>query len=117
VEIYEAFRTYLDFLRRALYVPGWRGSLDPYFDYRTTIDRNLVFLDDELQGRINDMQGELLLFWNWALQEPRGSGVSDDAVQHRLDFEIPGVLERLRREINAYADPRYRTAEVLDKKT
>src|ERR1700723_1322841 len=33
VEIYDAFRNYLDFLRRALYIPGSREPLDPYFDF------------------------------------------------------------------------------------
>jgi hypothetical protein len=108
VEIYDAFRNYLDFLRRALYIPGSRGSLDPYFDFRKLIDQNLVFLDDELQQRLNGMHVELLQFWNWAQQQERGVGITGDAVQQRLDFEIPGVLERLRREINSYADPLYR---------
>jgi len=63
-EIYDAFRVHLDFLRRALYIPGSRESLDPYFDFRHVIDKNLVFLDDELQQRINAMQFDLLEFWN-----------------------------------------------------
>ncbi len=108
VEIYDAFRIYLDFLRRALYIPGSRVPLDPMHDFRKTMDEKLVFLDDDLQRRISAMDGELLLFWSWAHQQPRGVGITDDAVQKRLDFEIPAVLERLRQEINRYADPVYR---------
>jgi hypothetical protein len=113
VEIYDAFRVYLDFLRRLLYVPKTQGqSMDPYHDFRKTIDRNLIFLDDGLQESVNALQVELLQFWNWAMREPRGQGISDDAVQRRLDFEIPNVLDRLRREINAYADPHYRATRT-----
>ena len=104
VEVYEAFRKYLDFLRRRLYIPGSQGSMDPYFEFRTTIDKNLVFLDDPLQQKIIGLQGELLIFWNWAVQQPRDKGITNDEVQKRLDFEIPSYLDILRKEINDYAD-------------
>ena len=108
VEIYEAFRLYLDFLRRALYIPGTRTSIDPMWDFRTAVERNLVFLDDGLQREIQQFSGELLLFWNWAHQQPRIEGeLGVDLVQKRLDYEIPTYLEKLRQVINAYADPGY----------
>ena len=107
VEIYGAFASYLRFLRKMLYVPGTRGSMDPYFEFRETLDKNLLFLDDDLGKFINTQSGELLLFWNWAMSQKREPGITDDEVQKRLDFEIPGVLERLRVKINEYADPDY----------
>jgi hypothetical protein len=108
VEIYEAFRLYLDFLRRALYIPNTRSSLDPMWDFRTTVDRNLVFLDDGLQRQVQQFSAELLLFWNWAHLQPRTPGpLGEDPVQKRLDFEIPTYLEKLRQVINTYADPEY----------
>lgn len=106
VEIYQAVRLYLDFLRKALYIPGSRVSLDPMWDFRRTLDTNLVYLDSSLQFEVQRISGELLLFWNWARGQSRGEGVSDDTVQKRLDFEMPGYLERLRKIINSYADPR-----------
>ena len=86
VEIYDAFRPYLDFLRRELYVPGPpRESMDPYHDFRAALDKNLLFLDDDLQQFVNSLQGELLHFWNWAQEQPRGHGITGDEVQRRLD--------------------------------
>jgi len=108
VEIYDAFRLYLDFLRRALYVPRSRVSLDPYHDFRRTLDKNLLYLDDDLQSFVTQLQGELLLFWNWAHGQVRKEGITDDAVQQKLDYEVPLVLERLRQRVNLYADPRYK---------
>jgi len=113
IEIYEAFRTYLDFLRRALYFSRTGMSMDPMWDFRTVIDRNLVFLDDQLQNDVLTFQSELLLFWNWAMERHSAGGQADlEAVQHRLDFEIPGYLEKLRKVINSYADPGYAQAKV-----
>ena len=113
VEIYEAFRLYLDFLRRALYIPDSRTSLDPYWDFRTTVERNLVFLDDNLQQQVEQFSGELLLFWNWAHMQQRPPGpLGEDPVQKRLDYEIPTYLAKLRQIINWYADPAYASAET-----
>ena len=106
--IYEAFRLYLDFLRRALYIPESRESLDPMWDFRTTVEQNLVYLNDSLQGDIQELSGELLVFWNWAHEQTRPGGIDVvDPVQNRLDFEIPGYLEKLRKIINSYADPSF----------
>jgi hypothetical protein len=108
VEIHEAFRVYLDFLRRALYIPGMRTSMDPMWDFRNTVERNLVFLDDALQKDVQNFSGELRLFWNWALQQQRVPGpLGEDPVQKRLDYEIPTYLEKLRQVINRYAEPNY----------
>ena len=112
VEIYEAFRLYLDFLRRALYLPDSRMSLDPMWDFRTTVERNLVFLDDNLQRQVQQFSGELLLFWNWAHSQQRSTGpLGEDPVQRRLDYEVPTYLEKLRQVINQYADPGYPSVE------
>ena len=113
VEIYEAFRLYLDFLRRALYVPESSASLDPMWDFRTIVDRNLVFLDDNLQLEVQQFSGELLQFWNWAHKQKRPLGpLGEDPVQKRLDYEIPKYLEKLRKVINQYADPGYSAIEA-----
>ena len=106
--IYDAFRAHLDFLRRKLYLPDQRLSLDPMWDFRNTVEKNLVFLNDSLQQDIQRFSGELLEFWNWAQVQNRPGGISDtDPVQKRLDYEIPGYLEKLRRVINSYADPQF----------
>lgn len=107
IEIYGAFASYVRFMRSALYIPGAHGSMDPYFEWRETLDKNLLFLDDDLGNFINTLSGELIIFWNWAMGQRRESGTAGDEVQKRLDFEIPGVLERLRVRINRYADPDY----------
>jgi len=113
VEIYEAFRLYLDFLRRALYIPDTRINMDQAWEFRTTVERNLVFLGDTLQRQVQEFSGELLLFWNWAQQQQRAPGpLGEDPVQKRLDYEIPTYLEKLRQVINRYADPGYSRAEV-----
>ena len=41
IEIYVAFTSYLDFLRRALYLAGSREPMDPYFEFRRALDKNL----------------------------------------------------------------------------
>jgi hypothetical protein len=108
IEIYGAFVSYLRFLRRVLYVHDGQGhSMDPYFEFRETLDKNLLFLDDELREFIDRLSGELLLFWNWSHAEKREPGITNDEVQRRLDFEIPQVLEQLRVRVNQYADPDY----------
>ncbi len=69
IEIFEAFLAHLDFLRRNLYVPGTSRCLDPMWDFRVAVDQNIVFLDDGLQVQKQTFQSELLLFWNWALEQ------------------------------------------------
>lgn len=72
-------------------------------DFRNLLDRKLVFLDDELACRINNLSGELLLFWNWA-QRRRDEGEEGlQEVRNKLDYDIPGYLDKLRRIINEYA--------------
>jgi hypothetical protein len=108
IEIYGAFTSYLHFLRQALYLPESKVPMDPYFEFRETLDENLLFLDDELGQFIITLSGELLLFWNWAHRQKREPGITNDEVQRRLDNDIPAVLERLRVRVNEYADPDYR---------
>lgn len=110
MEIYGAFVSYLRFLRRQLYVAGTsRESMDPYFEFRETLDKNLLFLDDDLNKFVIGLSGELLAFWNWGMRQNREPGINSDEVQRRLDFEIPQILERLRIRVNQYADPDYTT--------
>jgi hypothetical protein len=78
------------------------------WDFRTTVEQKLVYLNDSLQDDIQKLSGELSAFWNWAHQQDRPGGIDDaDLVQKRLDFEIPGYLEKLRKIINSYADPTF----------
>jgi len=106
VEIYEAFVIYLNFLRRALYIPDTQTNLDPMWDFRTNVERNLVFLDDDLQSQVQEFSVELLQFFNWAHQQKRTPApLGEDPVQKRLDYEIPTYLKKLRQVINKYADP------------
>ena len=37
-------------------------------------------------------------------------GCAADEVRHRLDYEIPAYLSRLRRDINEFLDPKYEAA-------
>ena len=99
VDIYEGFREYLDFLRRQLYFDA-KESLDPMWKFNDNLDRNCIFLNDELQSKVRVYQFELLEFWNWAIQEQ-----DKKAVQDRLDFEIPKYLDKVRVLANGYADP------------
>jgi len=106
VEIYEAFRHYLKFLRRALYMPQRRESLDSMWEFNASVERNLVYLDSTIQCDIQLLQGELLKFFNWAHDQHKiGKKENIKKVQQRLDFEIPVYLEKVRNIINAYASP------------
>jgi hypothetical protein len=109
--IYAAFCDYLDFLRRMLYVPREGRDLTPMHAFRHILDRQLLYLDDSTAATINRYQGELLLFWNWAVTSLSEKGeVAREAVQHRLDYEIPAYLPRLREDIARAVDPEYRGA-------
>lgn len=108
VEIYLGFVEYAAFLRKALYVEDSRASMDPYFSYRRTLEKNALFLGDELNEFIHQLAGELLSFWNWAHAQRRDSNPNHAEVQQQLDYDIPQMLERLRVKINEFADPEYR---------
>lgn len=109
VEIYMAFIDYLDFLRRTHYIkeePPRGVSLDPMWDFRKVLDKNRLYLDDELHEFIVGLNSELLQFRNFAVQN-RALEDGNEEVQRRLDYEIPQVLERLRVRVHEYADPGY----------
>lgn len=104
LDLYEAFRRHLNFLRRILYPAGTAGGdVSEMHDLPEAVDKNLVYLDDDLAVRIRELQGELLVFWNWAARERERGDEGLDAVRHRLDFEIPGYLDKLRELIGASA--------------
>ena len=107
VELYLAYASFLDFLRRLFYVANSDLSMDPYHEIHDAINRNRIYLDDDLCTFINQLHGELIMFARWAHSVERPPGITDDPVQHKLDYEIPIVLERLRIKINSYADPDY----------
>jgi hypothetical protein len=107
--IHEAFRRFLDWLRRSLYVaPPKRLDVTPLHDFFNSIQEHLVYLNDDLRETVLNYQGELLQFWNWTatLRSDEDPEIWKQ-VQKRLDFEIPQYLEKLRRDINAYADPNF----------
>lgn len=109
--IHDSFRKYLNFLRKSLYVSPPTGlDVTPMHDFSNSIEEHLVYLNDDLRRTVVGYQGELLQFWNWTVT------LRDDndpecwkQVQNRLDYEIPGYLDKLRQFINSYADPGYST--------
>lgn len=107
--IYVAFCDYLDFIRRALYVPHTEGmNMDPMHDFRRTLDRHMVYLDDTMAAKIGRYQGELLYFWNTSMMSLGEHGeAARKEVQRKLDYEVPEYLPRLRRDINQFLDPYY----------
>jgi|GEM_PF-2984918 len=111
--IYNAFCDYLDFLRRSLYIEHKEGRcMDPMHDFHRTIERQTVYLDDVMAEKVHQYQGELLIFWNWShtvLHEEGEAG--REKVRHRLDYEIPGYLPKLRKDINEFLDPNYQASQ------
>ena len=103
--IYNAFCDYLGFLRAALYVEHSGMNLDPMHTFRNVIERQLVYLDEEIAQKVQRYQGELLLFWNWAQESLGNKGeAARQKIQERLDTEIPAYLPRLRQDINEVVD-------------
>lgn len=107
--IHDSFQQFLDWLRRSLYCSPPEGlDVTPLHDFFDSIEKHLVYLNDDLQKTIMNYKGELLQFWNWTVTL-RSDKTPDNwkQVQERLDYEIPHYLEKLRKEINAYADPSF----------
>jgi hypothetical protein len=104
IEIYQAFETYLDFLRKQLYWEGTKGPIDQIHDFPRAIQRQIMFLDDELAEQVLLFQAELQGFWNEVIANHK---VATEEVRNRLDHEIPAYLPRLRRAINQSMDPHY----------
>jgi hypothetical protein len=91
--------------------------MDPMHDFFRTIQRQIVYLDDPMAEKVHRYQGELLQFWNWAIQIT--SVESDEArikVRQRLDYEIPAYLPRLRQDINDFLDPNYKSNSRADRR-
>jgi hypothetical protein len=106
ITIYTAFCDYLVFLRRALYFERSEGmNLDPMHEFRNTIERQMLYLDDSMARKISQYQGELLLFWNTAVRDLSSGESARERLQHQLDFEIPAYLPRLQEDINRFLDP------------
>ena len=103
--IYNAFCDYLGFLRAALYVKHFGMNLDPMHTFRNVIERQMVYLDEEISQKVERYEGELLLFWNWAQESLSKEGeAARQMIQWRLDTEIPAYLPRLRQDINDVVD-------------
>jgi hypothetical protein len=109
IALYVAFDEYLDFLRRAFYVPNERLDVTPLHDFHRTIQRQAVFFDQTLANKVTQYSSELLQFWNFAV-----TSLSEDEqsarqlIRDRLDYEIPTYLTRLREDINIAMDPTYK---------
>lgn len=101
VELYGAFYAYLDFLRRHLYFDQRADDVTPMHEFRSACDSLSVFLTDDLKARMDQYTGELLQFWNWAVQNRE---TDQEEIRRRLDYEIPGYLDRLRVDIGRYLD-------------
>ncbi len=96
LSVYEAFRKYLDFLRRYFYLgPDGGRDVTTMHDFRSEIEKQLVLLDEPLSSSIISLEAELHEFWNWAI-EHYSSEAGLALVQQRLDGEIPDLLNRLR---------------------
>jgi hypothetical protein len=109
IAIYQAFETYLDFLRKHLYW-DWKdqeeqaGPIDQIHDFPRAIQRQIMFLDDELAEKVLQFQSELQAVWNDVLGNKK---IASEETRKRLDYEIPAYLPRLRRAINQSMDPHY----------
>jgi hypothetical protein len=102
IVIYQAFETYLDFLRKHLYW-DWKGKeeqagpIDQIHDFPRAIQRQIMFLDDELAETVLQFQAELQAVWNDVVGNNK---MASEETRKRLDYEIPAYLPRLRRAIN-----------------
>jgi hypothetical protein len=101
VELYAAFYAYLDFLRRHLYFNQRGGDVTPMHDFRKACDSLSVFLTDELKAKVDQYAAELLQFWNWSVENRE---THQEEIRRRLDYEIPGYLDRLRIDISRYLE-------------
>lgn len=101
VELYGAFYAYLDFLRRHLYFDQDGRDVTPIHDFRRACDSLSIFLTDDLKAQVDQYSVELLQFWNWAAQNRE---TDLEAIRHRLDYEIPRYLDRLRIDISRYLE-------------
>lgn len=105
VNLHESFRKFIDFTRRRYYVKSGPVSMDQMWEFYDSIEKELVFLRPQNRKLIKKYQGELVAFWNWAASQPEPESVSAETeLQHRLDFEIPGHLERVRELIDVISD-------------
>ena len=102
IEVYDAFRQHLDFLRRHFYWPEKSRDITPLHDFHTRLEKVLVYFDENSALKIRNAQGELLLFWNWATErESQPEALIE--IRHRLDFEIPKYLDQVRQFVNQEA--------------
>lgn len=86
--------------------------MDPMHEFNNTVDTNLIYLSEEQAEFVNMKREFLLEFWNWSFTQERYNCIdSRDMVQNRLDFEIPKVLDDIRRQFRIYIDPLSKTIE------
>jgi hypothetical protein len=107
IAVYEAFEVYLDFLRKKLYWEGDKGPVDQIHQFPKAIRSNVMFLDDELSEEILQYQGQLLSFWNDTVANDE---IASEDTRHKLDYELPAILPKLRRAINKSMDPQFGAA-------
>ena len=112
IAIYHAFQSYMDFFRKTLYIRVSGACMDPMHEFNNTVDTNLIYLSEEQAEFVNMKREFLLEFWNWSFTQERYNCIdSRDMVQNRLDFEIPKVLDDIRRQFRIYIDPLSKTIE------
>ena len=70
-------------------------------DFRKACDSLSVFLTDELKAKVDQYAAELLQFWNWSVENRE---THQEEIRRRLDYEIPGYLDRLRIDISRYLE-------------
>jgi hypothetical protein len=84
-------------------------NLDPMHEFREIIDRQMLYLDDAMEKKISQYQGDLLVFWNSAQHKLSTEGESArESIRRQLDFEIPAYLPRLQEDINQFLDPNFK---------
>jgi hypothetical protein len=105
VTTYVAFSQFLDFLRQELYLADRPPmSMDRLYEFDREIDKQIVFLEDDLAEKVLRYKGELHAFRNGIIQRKQQGS---DFTQTKMDYQIPAYLPRLRRDINAALDPTY----------
>jgi hypothetical protein len=111
IALYVAFDEYLDFLRKAFYVPNDGLDVTPLHEFQRTIQRQAVFFDETLANKVSQYCAELHQFWNTSVQSLAAGESSRPEIQRRLDYEIPTYLVRLREDINIAMDPTYKPSK------
>lgn len=103
VEVYSAFRDHFDFLRLHFYWPETGGKdISPLHEFRKRLERVVVYFDEGEASQIRKAEAELLLFWNWAVENQSKPDKLEE-LRKRLDVEVPKHLEAVRKFVSRQA--------------